>query len=362
MPDVFLITGDDHALISETARKCFDECVGENPDEFAMEIIKESDERGAEDTINELLNALMTPSFLGGHKTLWLQNFSAFDQENAKGTNPVAVSINKLIDIIKTEFPAETTLVISGPKASGAKSLHKTIKKEGTVHVCNKPELNDRNWEANVRTIIQQRAQERGMKLTPKCVSYLIEVVGNDTGRIIQELEKVYCYAGESPQLEQVQAVCVGDREAVFYALNNSLGQRDLNGCFRVMKQLLGHTKDPEGAVIGLMRQASNLFNHLLQAKLLMLQMGLKSPGQLNSQLKAMSDDDKDAFAGNEVVTMHPYRAQMIAEQSARYSGRELVSAIGHIAQADKLMVSSPLSRKLVLENLIFQIVLKKSA
>jgi DNA polymerase III delta subunit len=364
MTSVYLITGDDIPGIQEEAKKLVDKLTGGQADAFSCEVYKEVDERGPEDVLDDCLGALMTPSLLGGEKTIWLQDFSAFADDNGKAGagrgEPISQLLNRLAEIIKTEFPPDTNFVVSGPGAKSNTGFAKAVKDNGKLLSLMKPDITKGGkWRGEVMALFKQHAVERQLVLDGRMLNYLVEVVGADTGRIPNELEKVLCYAGTNPTLEQVQEICIGNREAAFFAMTDALGKRDINAVFTAINQLVDNARNNESVVIGLSRQAGSYFQNLIDAKLLMAHLKVGNARALEARVKSMSSEEKETFAGNALLSMHPYRAQMLAEQASRYGGQELLRAVHLLAEAGKQLVSTSLPKRLVLENLAIQIVCK---
>ncbi len=362
MKSLFFCTGDDESNIHENARVIFRQWTGDSPDEFAVEIYKESEEKEIAPLLDELMMALRTPPFLGGRKTVWLQHAGFLDRESSltdpdKIKDDVALRLFRLATFIASEFPDDINLVIDGLNADINKPLFKACGKIGKVKVHAKPNLRDRNWQQSVRRIIDDKLADRQMTLSGESITYLIEVIGVDTARINQEVEKIYCYAGQNPTFAQVQDVCTGNREAVYYALANAVGERNLNQALRTIAQFDEHARDTDYMALGQMRQLGRLINDLLHAKVLMAVLNCRSAGDLPNRMKTMSPDLKECQKHNVLWQKSDGQIRALAHQSGKYAGQELVQAINLIAKANKNMVSTSMPSRMVLELVVCQIV-----
>lgn len=360
MGKVYLFTGDDESTISREARKTVEKLVGKDPDDFALEVLRETDDRDAAATMGEAINSILTPSFLGGEKTIWLQNFSAFGEEAAaseKKPSAVAKAISRLSELIKDGLPEDVHLVLSGTDVHGSKSLARACKAQGEVNSYAVPELNRRGWERQVETLINREADERGMKLTPSMVQYLVEAIGVATGRLANEIEKLYCFAGSEPTMEQVREICVGTREAGPFALSNAFGSRDLNAVFTAISQSLDNAKNVDSACIALTRNMGTSFRRMLHMKILMSYENLRNPNDVHPHVERMSNEEKARYPGNMVFSMSSGQKWAVAKDAVNYSGPELLEILGWLATFDKLNVSSSLPRRLALETLALRIV-----
>ena len=86
-----------------------------------------------------------------------------------------------------------------------------------------------------------------------------------------------------------------------------------------------------------------------------MTQLKVRAP-ELGNAIGRVAKDP--AYAYNSLVGGSPWLVKRIAGQAAKYSGPELVRAIGLLARFDKSLVSSPLPRRTLLETLAVQIIL----
>jgi DNA polymerase III delta subunit len=371
MGEIHLFTGDDEATQLVEARKVVTRLVGDPPDEFAMEVFRCSPELDPVVVLGDVLGAVMTPPFLGGSKTVWLQGFPAFAEEaaaSAKDPSPLAKGIARLAEAIAAGLPAEVHLVINGPGVDGRKALAAACKKivtqggkaAGSTMTCNRPDLKDRDWQQQVADLLRRAAADRQMTLDRPTIEYLLEVLGVDTGRIPQELDKLLCYAGEQPTLAQAQEICLGLRDASPFALSNAFGQRNLNAVFTAIAQTFENTKSgrEDGAALVLTRQMAGVFRRMLHVKLLLYHFKLKAhqSEELARAIKQMSEAERARFPGNLAFSMGDWQLKNVAKDAAGYDGPELLAILSWIAEADRLNVSSALPRRLALETLALRI------
>ncbi len=359
MKPVYLVTGSDWSAIRGEAAKVVGQLTGGSDDAFALEVYKESDDKNPEEIVSDLLSSLKTPSFLGGSKTVWLQHVGFLASESTardKKKDPLVAALAQLAAFIADAYPDDIQLVISGAGASPAKPLYKACSSVGKVLQFTKPDLRQRNWRRDVQLVIRRELDNRGMVLSPASVDYLVEVVGVDTERIACEIEKLICYAGERPTYDEVATICVGNREAVFYALSNAVGERNIAAVFKTISQILGHSRDPENLVVGQVRFLARFFTELLHAKVLMSVFGVRYGMQLPDRLEHLSSDERGPYTNNLMFTKKAGQMKMIAKQAERFTGQELVHAINLLADADRRLVSSNLSNRLILEKLTLEI------
>lgn len=366
--NVILITGDDRPTVETLAKQRVAQVAGEDPDPFSLDIVRERDDQTAAETLNQLISSILSPPFLGGRKTVWLQSFSAFDSEGSKtSTGPAATAFRRLAEIIADGLPQDIVLVMSGPGVDQRKALFKACKAEGETVLCPKPNVRDRQWQAKMASLVRSSATAKGIELTEDVAAYLVAALGTDTGRIDGELEKLICYCGGVHRpitLQAAQEVCQAEGEAVSWALRDALGKRDGKEALRLVDVLLRREKDPEGAVLGLLFQVANGFRHLLQIRVFMQGRRTRNAGQVRGAVQGLTDEERTGCVndGLEVVTFHPFRVETLARQAMNYSGQELVRAIVGFRDACWKCVSSSLPKRVILEELIVSLVRRRSA
>jgi len=357
---LLLLTGDDAATIAEEAHKAVEKLVGKEPDDFALEVFRTGDDRDALTVLGDLIGSVMTPPFLGGDKTVWLQNFGEFESEataSAKNPSPLAKALARLAEVISAGLPEDVNLILSGPDVDAKKALAAACKAKGKVQAFSRPVLTSRDWQREVERLLRLRADERGMRLAGPVLEYLVEVIGVDTGRLTQEVEKLYCYAGDAPTLEQAKDVCIGTREAGPFALSNAFGRRDLNEVMTVISQTLENTKAEDSACLVMTRQMGMVFRRMLHARLLMSYFKLRNPFDLPAAVRNMQPAEKEQYRGNMLFSMGDFQMRNVARDSESYAPQELLEILSWLADMDKLNVSSSLPRRLALETLALRII-----
>lgn len=359
--NLFLITGDDTAQISEEATRRFAELTGENADPFSYDKFNESDTGPTPDLIYQVINSLQSPSFLGGPKTVWLRHFTGFDQEGSK-SNPLAKSLQALAELVKAGLPPDMRFIADGPGIDRRRGLFKAFSANGSVTVLNKPNMSNRDWEATMRECILKLASTKNLSLAPAAVDYLVDALGTDTARIDPELEKLICFRGGTEgtaTLEELQQICHGKGEEMSWALSDMLGQRNLNEAVRVIDVLITQNKNDDQYARSMLYSAASFFQHAIRIKVFMAENKLKTPIALKSFITSLSAEEKEKYLerGMEFVNYHPFRAQMLATQTSHYTPHETIAALRTLRDVFWQTMSSSISPRVALENALFSII-----
>ena len=360
--NVILISGSDEAEIKVDADKTIRQLAGDNPDPFAFDVITEGEEVNAAKALQQTLNSIMSPPFFGDRKTVWLKNFSSLSQESKKASKGSAGAyLNELAEKIKSGIPEDIKLVLSGPGIDKRKSLYKTCNDCGTVRLYEKPDIKDRHWRQKMLDILRQRTANKNIKVSAEAEEYLIDIMGTDTARLESELEKLIVYCGgegAEATLDDVQAICSGEGETISWQLRDAVGQRDIKEALDIINSLLTTAGDPEKQILGLVIQTANAFRHMLQARILMYQEKIRSYKQIYPLIKGLTAEKKEEYqsSGIEIVTMHPFRVQKLAEHAGNYEGNELLGAIINLRDVYRLCVTGTYAKRAHFEKCLVDI------
>ena len=201
---LYLLSGNDESRLLNETRRLVHDLAGPDADELSLEICKEGDDRGPDAVLLALLGAIQTPPFLGGSKTIWLSQFSAFAMEPSqsdKEPRGVAGALAALSNLLAEGLPEGVQVVLSGPGVDKRKRLHRTCDGQGEVRFFDRPDPSKAAGRAELARLLQEEAGRRQMTLRREVVEYLTDLIGGDTGRLANEVEKLFCYAGPTPQL-----------------------------------------------------------------------------------------------------------------------------------------------------------------
>lgn len=361
-PNVFLVTGNDPAMIAVETAKIVRRVAGDDPDPFALDVMREREGIALPDLIRQVVRAVLSPPFLGGHKTVWLKEFSGFgaDSAGAAPKDPEAAALRELTEQIVKGIPADVVLVLDGPGADLEKPLAKACRARGQVLSCDRPSLRNRDWRGEMRGLIERRAADKGANLSAEVVDYLTDVMGTDTGRIDGELEKLICYAGGPGQpirREAAEQLCTGQGEELPWALTNALGRRDVAEALRCIRVLLEEGRDDALGARTLLGQMARFYRELLQMKVFMAERNLRSPQAVVGTLQRLRPEEKEACRqdGLAVAAGNAFRGRPLAEQAEAYSGPELIEAVRGLRDAYVRCVTAGVPERVALEDIVMR-------
>lgn len=360
---IFLISGSDAARIGEAAARKAEELTGGGADAFGLDIVRQGDSRDIPATLHELITTIRSPAFLSSGKVVWLRDFEGFDKEGAKTSKtPEAKAFQALCDTLEGNVPPGTTVLLSGPGIDRRKRLHTVCEQKGTVELLQKPEVTDRNWEAQMSAAIRDAATERGAHVPREVVGFLIKALGARTDRIGSELDKLIAYCGgpDQPITEQAAwEICTVEGEQTPWALLDALGERDLPKALAAASFFLDREKNADNSSLRYVLQIGRRMLDWLRVRVFMAARRLRDPRAVQAFVQNASDDEKQRAVkeGYAFVTGHPFRAKMMAQHATRYSGHELVDAVVRCRDANVQCFQTGGNPRLILESLIHDIV-----
>jgi len=358
----FLVTGDDEATIETETQRLLARVAGPAPDAFSLDVVRDRSGASATDLLREVIRSLKAPPFMGGHKTVWLQNFSLFGSEGtARSKGPEAQAFRELADLIEADLSHDVYLLMNGPGADPKKRLATVCAAKGGLVLCPRPSIRSREWQQQMRALLERNASDKGLALPRDVADFLVDAIGTDTGRIEGELEKLICYIGgpDKPVTRHdAEQICISQGEEISWALSDALGKRDAAEALRVVGVLLQSQRDAAQGARSLLAQTARYYRELLQAKVFMASRRLSNPRSVQNELRDLSPEDRDRYVedGITIVGTNAYRVRLLAEQAAIYQGAELIEAVRALRDAYLKCITSSVSERVALEEVIIRV------
>jgi DNA polymerase-3 subunit delta len=188
-----------------------------------------------------------------------------------------------------------------------------------------------------VRWVVET-AQEQGFKVEADAARELVDSLGADMMLVSNELEKLMLYTSEKKRitLGDVETMVLAAKQRNLYELTDAISSKDRARSLQVLNALLS-SGDGEEAAIGHLYMLARTFKQML----VVLERNVRDSRAIWQAL----------WQGFRVP---PFAADDLIRQARRYkSRRELTRALRLIARADLDLRSNPVSKRMVLENLV---------
>lgn len=351
MGKLYLVSGDDdfgrkrrvRELILTISKLPADADPEDNPD---LEIVSgDADDVKINVIASRFLESLRTPPFLSPEKLLWLRHFPDFDFFN---TDPDLGEV--LTGELSGELPQEVTVVIDAPGLDQRKQFARKCRAAGAqIEILNSSsKASDRRWEENRRTVIIDMCRKAGLRISGDAVQYLAEAVGGDTGILINEMEKLFCYIGGAVEitLENCRDIISCTTETLSWEYNSAIVDGNPQRALKLLSQLMTDDSD----AIGVLMSLSGEFQRLQQTVLAMQELGVS---QVNPRtFDVLPESVRQEFPDNILLKMHPYRAFKVCESAMRFTPEMLAKKLSLLRDANQALVSGKGAPRMVLERL----------
>jgi DNA polymerase-3 subunit delta len=309
----YLLAGDQDLLRELAAKKIQRAVVGESPSPFNFERF---DGETVPDGSPIVIAASMMP-LLGGKKLVLVKRASGLLEKDASLQAYLGSPNLGAVLVLDLEKKPDA-------RRKGWKELEKSV----AVVACDAPSP----WELEDWVLEEGRA--RGLKLGRDEVRYLLTETGSDLRRLANELEKLSLYAsGDRLDLESVAEV---------------LGRGRAQSVFKFIDAVAGG--DPGSAL----RQLGRLVEEG-EAPLKILSLLDRLVGQLRLAKEAQSGGKREVNLAA-LLGAPPSAARAIGESARRLDEDFLRRAVKALADTDRLLKSSRLPQRAILEGLVLSL------
>ena len=362
-----LICGDDEFAVKQRARGLYQEwCdeVGGMDHEIIEATVANSGEALA--AIVRLREALQTLPFFGTGKVIWLRDCNFLGEERVASTQAVTESLADLAEELKAfawSRHSGIRLLISAGKVDKRKIFFKTLDKIGSVENLAGWSVDDRDWTDRAELAARTAVRERKKEISEEAVAELVTRVGPHPRQLDNEIEKLCLFTGNRDRIEMddVNAVCVRNKQARAFALGDALGDRDLPRLLRRLDEELWEVKfDSQKSEIGLLYGLIAKVRAILLLKEMFREGWIKPEMDYNrfkAQLQRVPADQLSGDRRFNPLALNPYVLYKALPQIKRYSEAELIRAMDLLLRCNQRLVSSGLDEALVLQQTLVQII-----
>lgn len=323
---IFLVYGTDDLSATRKADEIANRLCPPEEQAFGLETI--SPESGA-DTVEAVcaalrntLEALLTPSFLGGSKTVYLRGAPFFNPLTEPGKfADVKAATERLVARLKTGLPAGVAFVLLTDSVNKSTSFYKTFQTQGEVHAFDEPEKS-KEAEEDFIPRVAALLKGKGLAMPPDVFRALIDRTGYNLRQVTSEVEKLSLYLGDraTATLEDVQLMVAPVRESKFFEFADTFCNGSVADTLRVMRRMSDQRIHPVPLIVNLQDRLRQLFvlSDCLRRGWARLSGGEGWKRHLSWSLPPegealLSALEKDPRKGN------PYAIVMLAAQASRF-------------------------------------------
>jgi DNA polymerase-3 subunit delta len=358
---VHVVIGTDDGRVSEEARAVFNDLKPEGEDGvFTNDIIEgvvaHSEE--AYQACAKTIEALQTIGFFGADKIVWLKGANFLADDRTGGAERSKEGVEALLDVLKAGIGDEVTFLLSATAIDKRRAFYKWLQKHAEVAVFDRIDVSKEGWEEKVGLLVMTRAKELGLAFDHEALELFVQMAGEETRQIGNELEKLHLYLGErrTVELEDVRLMVPLSRKGVVWEVSRALERRD---AVRAIELIDAQLEKGENA-IGLMRAAfiptiRNLFmvRVLLDAH---PKLPVHNGGAFTAALNRLPEGDKAWLPQTKAGGVNAWGRFYAAGKAGQFTTAELQHAMEAALHADKCLVTTQLDARMVLHRLVAEL------
>ena len=204
--------------------------------------------------LRNVVEALLTPSFLGGDKTVFVRGAPFFDPLTEPGKFAgVKAEVERLVDRLKQGLPEGVFFVLLTDKVNKSTTFYKTFKSLGDVHVFDEPEK-DKEAEEDFIPRVEKMLADQGLSMPRPVFNAFLDRTGYSLRQAENEIEKLAVYLGDrkTASLADVQLMVAPIRESKFWEFADTFCDGDLAETLQVMRRMFAQGVSPVALIVNL--------------------------------------------------------------------------------------------------------------
>jgi DNA polymerase-3 subunit delta len=351
------ILGTDEGRVKEVALRLVQQLAPASAGDFGVEIIEGQADNAehAGRICGDVCMALQTLPFFGGGKVVWLKGANFLGDTQTGRAQDAVEGFERILDVLESGLPPDIRLVLSATAIDKRRTAYKRLSKLATIDVHDKPDTSKTGWEAAVLSQIQGRVRELGLVFESGALELLVQLCGDDTRQLANELEKIDLYLGERRRcgLATVRGLVSMSRAGVLWEIGNAIGARDLPRALDLLSTLLYQGE----SAIGLLLAAI-----VPKVRNLLIVKDLISKNQVNTTNYDAFSRSLEALPSH--LTAHLPRKKdgtgfniyplfLSVAEARKFTLDELHDGLTACLEANEKLVTTQLDEKVVLERLL---------
>ncbi|HOK96424.1 MAG TPA: DNA polymerase III subunit delta [Anaerohalosphaeraceae bacterium] len=227
-----VLCGDDPYVVSVECQRLLDSLLDQNEREMAL-----YEPRAEEARIADILEELWTLPFLASKRIVVIKNAESFIRSN----------LEALEEYIENPSPS-SVLILTATSWDKRTRLHKKLQKLNAVIEI--PGIKTYQLPAFVSNYAQQTY---GIRLDSQCSRWLVELTGDDPGRLCREIDKLAAYAAPSKtiSLKDIEALIGHNRLFDAFDVIDAVSTGRTEDAISRLRRMFAADRDSEYTVIG---------------------------------------------------------------------------------------------------------------
>ena len=264
----------------------------------------------------------------------------------------------RLAELMEQGLPPWATLVLTAMHVDRRTRLYRRFEETGKVlDFTLARERSGKVARDAIVAFLEQHLKEAGKKIEARGKELILQRAGDQLWALHQELEKLFLYVGAAPMIQarDVEEVFLDQGEGWIFDFTGALAQKDALGALAHLARLLAQGDHP----LKILAVLAGEVRRLLAARSL-IERELR--GRWQSSLTFPQFQASVLSNGQPLLTRNAYADYMLLQRAQNFTTRELLDTLSEIRDADIRLKSSSTPPARVLERLILDVCLGKTA
>ncbi len=364
-PNIHAVLGTDEGRVKEVALKLVQQFTTPGSDDFGNDVIDGTAENSehAGNICNNVIQALQTLPFFGGGKVVWLKNANFLGDTVVGKAQASVAGFENILDVLEQNLPTDIYFVLSASSVDKRRTAYKRLTKLANVQNFDKPDTSRAGWEAVVLNQANAKARELGITFESGALELLVQMAGDDTRQMENELEKIDVYLGERRRagLQTVRNLVSMSRAGVVWEVGNAIGARNLQRALELVGVLLFQGQSAIGILLGAIVPK---VRNLLMARDLLSRHKLNrgNYSSFTASLDALPSSATSHLPKKKDGTgLNVYPLFLSIDEATRFTLEELHAGLRACLDANAKLVTTQLDDKIVIERLLVGLLAPKA-
>ncbi|MCS7064407.1 MAG: DNA polymerase III subunit delta [Methylacidiphilales bacterium] len=354
---IYFFAGSDHGKVQQAAQHFFDQLKIDDPMNVEIldgRILSKSGEEAVE-VLKKTQESILTRSFFGGEKVVWLKNVNFMDDSPLARYESVQTALDHFVDFLSKASLDEVTLIISALGVDKRRSAYKHLSTLATTEIHDEPDPRKLS-RFEIQKLISDILQEKGLQASEEVCEYLFIALGIDTHALQSAAEKLLLYIGphrHQVTLADAREMVFGQREAVVWDFCNAVLAKRQADALDLLRQLLLQKESDIGILIILAQQLRTvtLCAALLEEKLMrLIPKGDFAQAILEPQAEIYLPKKKSG------ETISPFQLGSAARHAKRQPLRRWVESLERLYETYLQMLRGTIDKEEALQLLVIEL------
>jgi DNA polymerase-3 subunit delta len=278
-------------------------------------------------------------------------------REMAPGQGKASGS-QRLAQLMEQGLPPWVTLVLTAMHVDRRTRLYRRFEETGKVlDFSLARERSGKVAREAIAAFLERRLKEAGKKIEARGKELILQRASDQLWALHQELEKLFLYVGAAPMIHarDVEEVFLDQGEGWIFDFTGALAQKDALGALTHLARLLAQGDHP----LKILAVLAGEVRRLLAARSL-IERELR--GRWQSSLTFPQFQASVLSNGQPLLTRNAYADYMLLQRAQNFTTLELLDTLSEIRDADIRLKSSSTPPARVMERLILDVCLGKTA